>query len=546
MNKYNNRSKTNFRDTDSHFSYAVSFLDKEMQLYEKKKKESQATRLMRLRKSVFFCVIFVLSNILIAETYKFGGTKGWSEVQTRNGVTTGKGRFGNESLELASTYNSFSNETDLLLQFENGKIEDITGNYSIVENNLFVTKKSKLGKGAAQSRSKQGGITLSGNDGSFFSTEGPAGSFIIEFWLCPSVVENGEIIMNWRSSRKLYGEIMYQSVTISFHQNKMLCTFSNIFEGWLENNGIITLSGQSQIVPGKWTHHLISYEEDTGELCYKADGSLNDIKFITSTGHEGGTIYQAVLGVGADYEICPKYTGLIDEVKIIRSYEKFSEELKAEGDIMNATRKYRSRGGRIESNPILTKNGTIMNSLTADTFIPNEAAIQLYIRGGDNYFSWTEDYPEWIPVKSGEKIDGLSGLYFQIAADLFPSGDGKQTPSITEITLDYTTLPEPQPPYKISAEKGDGEVTLSWSYSVDDTAGGYFIYYGTTPGEYLGSMAAEGASPINAGNKTRFTVTGLENGTIYYFAVSAWSKIDSRISGPLSKEVFARPEKSKK
>ena len=59
-------------------------------------------------------------------------------------------------------------------------------------------------------------------------------------------------------------------------------------------------------------------------------------------------------------------------------------------------------------------------------------------------------------------------------------------------------------------------------------------------------MALEGPSPINAGNKTRFTVSGLENGTIYYFAVSAWSKIDSRISGPLSKEVFARPEQKAK
>ena len=182
-----------------------------------------------------------------------------------------------------------------------------------------------------------------------------------------------------------------------------------------------------------------------------------------------------------------------------------------------------------------------MNSLKAETDIPPQTEIHFYIRGGDNYFNWTQDYPEWIPVKNGEKITGLTGLYFQVAADLFPDGTGSVTPSVSEIQLDYTVLPEPQPPYKVSAQKGDGSVTLSWSYSTDDTAGGYYIYYGTRPGEYLGRYAAEGNSPIDVGNTTSYTITGLKNGTIYYFAVAAWSKVDSRIRGPLSKEVYARP-----
>ena len=136
-------------------------------------------------------------------------------------------------------------------------------------------------------------------------------------------------------------------------------------------------------------------------------------------------------------------------------------------------------------------------------------------------------------------------MYFQVAAELFPDGGGKTTPSVTEIKVEYTTLPEPFPPYRISAEKGDGQVTLTWSYSVDDSAGGYYIYYGNRPGEYLGRVAVEGASPINVGNVTSATLTGLKNGTIYYFAVAAYSKLDERICGPLSKEVYARPERKR-
>ena len=67
------------------------------------------------------------------------------------------------------------------------------------------------------------------------------------------------------------------------------------------------------------------------------------------------------------------------------------------------------------------------------------------------------------------------------------------------------------------------------------------MYYGNRPGEYLGRVALEGQSPINVGNTTSFTLTGLENGKIYYFAVATWSAYDDRVIGKLSKEVYARP-----
>ena len=97
------------------------------------------------------------------------------------------------------------------------------------------------------------------------------------------------------------------------------------------------------------------------------------------------------------------------------------------------------------------------------------------------------------------------------------------------------------PPFTVKAQAGNGSVTLSWSCSVDNTTGGYYIYYGTRPGEYLGRFAAEGNSPINVGNTTSYKITGLENGKIYYFAIASWSALDDRIVGPLSKEVYARP-----
>ena len=101
--------------------------------------------------------------------------------------------------------------------------------------------------------------------------------------------------------------------------------------------------------------------------------------------------------------------------------------------------------------------------------------------------------------------------------------------------------PAPLPPFNIKAVPSNGSVILTWSYSIDNNAGGYYVYYGERPGEYLGREAVEGASPVDAGNTTGITLTGLKNGKTYYFAVAAYSKRDSRIIGDLSKEVYARP-----
>jgi hypothetical protein len=73
-----------------------------------------------------------------------------------------------------------------------------------------------------------------------------------------------------------------------------------------------------------------------------------------------------------------------------------------------------------------------------------------------------------------------------------------------------------------------GEATLSWDPNAEPTLAGYKIYYGTTSGTY--------GAPLNAGNATTFTVTGLGPGT-YYFALTAYdtSGIESGFSNEVSK-----------
>ena len=484
--------------------------------------------------TVFFCAS------AWGKTFTLGGEKGWSKLSVKKGVTEGKGRYGYTCIELATNARAGTDETDMLLDFEQRPFSDRTGMYSAHDDAFLLSSKAVMGKGAALSRGGNG-MLLTGRPGSIFGTEGPVGSFYIEFWLAPSVTENGEMIFSWRSSRTVAGQIMYQMITGMFNKNHLEWTFANVFDGYGTNDGEVTVKGIKTLVPGIWTHHVVSFDEESGRLEYRVDGELESIRYITSTGHESGTVYPVFLGVPADAAVCPKYTGRIDDFRIQRG--TYDSEMQDESETASGLSysHYKTSGGRFETEPILATEGAVLNSVTAVMSMPDQTAVMLYVRSGENCFSWTDDYPEWKPVTSGEKISGVSGLYFQIAAELYPDGTGSKTPSVTQLSADYTDLPVPLPPFKVKAAAGDGSVTLSWSYSVDESAGGYLVYYGTRPGEYLGRVSAQGPSPVDAGNTSSLTLTGLKNGTIYYFAVSAYSKLDSRINGTLSKEVYARP-----
>ncbi|MCQ2572415.1 MAG: fibronectin type III domain-containing protein [Treponema sp.] len=495
-----------------------------------------------IRKSGIVCVCMgILCTSLFGKEISLGGKKGWPELEVIENVTKGEGRFGYDCIELVT--NSFQPEfgTDLIINFEDNNPISY-GNYIVEKNEMQKIKTQEFGKSAGLSRDN-GGMTLSGQSGTFFGNEGLNGSFSIEFWLNPALAENGETIFQWHSSRTMENQLIYQTLNSCFESGHLKWSLSNIFDSAYPGNQNLILKGVSTIIPDVWTRHTLSYDAETGLLEYLVNGYVEDSKYITSTGHEGGDVYLVFLGVPASFDICPQYTGQIDDFRIMKRPYSLPLFQNAENAGSIEYMKYVRSGGYFRSKPIMVSAGSVLNSIDVEMYTPKETAVNLYVRSGDNRYNWTDTYPEWKTVEPGQELTGISGLFFQVAADLYPDGNGSHTPNVTEIKLNYTELPLPLPPFSVSAVAGDGCVTLKWNYSVDETAGGYYIYYGNRSGEYLGRIAVEGASPINVGNTTGFTLTGLENGTIYYFAVASWSRVNENVIGELSKEVFARPKK---
>lgn len=490
-------------------------------------------------KILSFCALCLLvagtQSLFAQETvYTLGGKQGWSSIETMEGVTYGTGKYGWESIVLDTNSRRANDSTDMLVSFDGDSFSDATGNYSVVSNALLPSDKSVMGSGAGLSLGN-GGISLSGKEGALFSTSGVTGSFMIEFWLCPSIAESGEVVFSWRSSRTLANYPLYQSVRASFFNNRLRWEFTNIFSGYSANDGTIVLKEYQPAVPGEWSHHSISYNEETGLLEYRINGRTEDLVYVTTNAKEhGGSLYPPVLGVAANVEFCPLFTGRIDDVRIQRgTHDDTVQPLRYDP--------YVTDGGYFVTEPIMISNGAVLDRVDALLSEPSQTAVVLYARASDNLFNW--DDVEWIPVQNHTMLRDIRGLYFQLAVYLYPDGGGVTSPAVTQIDLTFTEVPVPLAPFAITATPGDGCVTLTWSASVDGYTGGYYVFYGDRPGEYLSREAVQGSSPIDVGATHSITLTGLKNGKIYYFAIASYSSNDSRIMGTLSKEVYARPLK---
>ena len=90
----------------------------------------------------------------------------------------------------------------------------------------------------------------------------------------------------------------------------------------------------------------------------------------------------------------------------------------------------------------------------------------------------------------------------------------------------FALLHNPVPALSATTPPGQS-ATLTWNPSTDPTVVGYNLYYGGASGTYT--------NVLNAGNVTNATVSGLIQGTTYYFAATTHNS--SGVQSPFSNEV---------
>jgi YHS domain-containing protein len=164
--------------------------------------------------------------------------------------------------------------------------------------------------------------------------------------------------------------------------------------------------------------------------------------------------------------------------------------------------------------------------------VTSGSALAAGLASGTTYYFWLVDTKSNVVSNMAQATTPTAGAP---AAQAAAPGNG-------QVTLFEAAPPSPfgdcvpGPPAGLSAAPGNGQVTLSWTAPASDDGSpvtGYNVYQGTSPGGETGTPV--NGSPVTA---TSDTVTGLTNGTTYYFTVVA---VSAAGPSPPSNEASAVP-----
>ncbi len=428
--------------------------------------------------------------------------------------------------------------TDLLVHFDGERRQDETGRWRIESRGTFKYSTPDLaymGSGAGSFRAPGSQLILHPEKSALFGAGSVSGDFSLEFWLYPANVESGEILFLWKGARRDGSKTTTQQVSALFSRNRMVFAFTNFFAPPAGGAFQLNLTGTSLLVPRTWSHHLVRFDSSTGLVEYLMNGVSEAAAYATSTGREGGAVHLPSVGTASPVTLGPNYTGLLDELRVSSAWV----------EVPNLGRYGLEPGAAVSPLVDLGWNNTRLRAVDAEIRTPGDSGAAFFFRTGDFPETWRPDSPEWRPFQPGRPLpEDARGRYAQVRIELYPDPRGTEGPVLSSLTLRYLPDPPPPPPGEVLAVPGDGRITIRWSRVPDADLSGYLVYYGPAPGGYHGRDAAEGPSPVDAGNATSLTLTGLANGRLYYVSVASYDSVLPRRPGEFSREVSARPART--
>ncbi len=496
-------------------------------------------------------LIFLLPSALSGMEIRIGRSAGWEQVRTvertafrvpgekDTGTSSSTINFEESSqrvLTLQEASYTEEEHTDLLLHLDRPG-GNIAGPYEIeLEGAEFPGTRKMFGTGAALFRRKGDEVRLMPRDAALFAPDTLWKDFTIEFWLRPQYLEQGETIMLWQGSRQIHDRIDPQEMRVYISGRGVVWRFDNIFLPPDRKTHSVEIKGRSVLVPEQWHHHSLQFDAETGMLLYRLDGKDEAVTYLTGTKKEGGTVLLPYIG-GPNPEpllIGSEYTGFLDEFRISRKI--------VENPVLKP---YPLKRGSAETIPLdLGAAHSRIVSIQAASTAEGLSDIRYFYRQSNTKEQYDQVEGEWLPFVPGEPFPpSRSGRFLQLRFELFPDGTGMKAPMLSEIQILYETDTPPVPPSLIELRPGDGSMQISWNSVSAHDLSGYLVFYGKAPDTYQGSDAAEGESPVDTGKETSVTLTGLENGTIYFFRVAAYDNEDPSNPGPLSREAAGRPER---
>lgn len=472
-------------------------------------------------------------------TLVLGAEDDWSRLARQDSVVPELGVRGSLDLVLADRSPDLGTDVDLYLPFNSDFTLVEEGDYRAGSGAVRIRPEARLGTGAAYFHPISDPLVLEAGPLALFSPGSSWGSFSIEFHLNPTLVREGEVILHRQGTAEVAGTFVDQEFRVEIRNGRLRWVFLNMFRaGGQDGTRLLPdliLQGRSRLIPNRWSRHLLRFDERTGLLEYLAEGVPEALTHANPSGREQTQVYYPFLGSLSDpfLELAPDYVGFIDELLITRG---------TRDDGTDAT--LPSRPGIAETVVLdLGTPGTELLAVTPSARRPDTSELLVAYRLGEHRFDGGGTEPPWTYLRDDALPRGgpRTGRYLQLRFELYAGGDFRESPRLADVSVTYRPNLPPAAPPRVVVTPYDGAVGLNWSPVPESDVAGYLIYYRRADGQFYGRDADAGSSPIDVGNRTSFVVEGLENGVLYYFAVSAYDISSSRGDLFLSRDEPARP-----
>ncbi len=485
----------------------------------------------------------------LEKTIELGKESLWADMMSLDGISPLPGRWGFQDLGLSGGEYEADSATEILLHFDSRASTDATGGYRFSGDGVLISDSvSAVGGASAAFTGARAGVGLQAPANGMFAAGAVWGDFTIEFWLFPATLSDGETVLTWNGSERpaagtapaqgAAGRLLGQSMRCVIRDRKLAWSFENLFTLPGAERLPVALVGTRQMLPRVWHHHLLRFDSRTGLLEYRLDGLPEAIVHVTDTGRETGSIAVPVVGraYAGPLVLGAGFTGFLDELRVSRRF--------VDDPVLS---RFLGRTGSAVSRIIdMGYSSTRIARIEAVTTTPSDSAIEFSYQVADTWGGkrLLKTDTDWVPFAPGTAFgDALTGRYIQLRVELFPDGTRTLTPRLSSLRVVYEPNLPPTPPAGLVATPGNGKVTLTWRKVNDLDVKGYLVFYGNSPHNYLGTTAAQGPSPLDAGNSTTLEISGLENGTLYYFSVAAYDSSDPRQQSEFSPEISARPSR---
>lgn len=487
------------------------------------------------RAALLIFAFAMLSMTGHAETLEvvLGETDGWRDLSALAGVSLRPGKRGFLDVRLEDRALRVDEHTDLLVDFDTG-IDDLAGHYELRDSAARIhPQAARRGGGGGVFEGNEIGVVYLPSDGALLAPYGTWNDLSIEFWLYPALLDEGSTVLSWHGAHVVGDQTRIETIEATLSNRTLVWSFDNVFLTGDLSDFRIELEGNRKLLPKRWHHHLFRYDGDTGLAEYLIDGEVVDITHTTPSRREEPTVYAGFTGNSANTElrIGSGLTGFIDDLRIRTDFVESPD-----------SGRFADRGTLTTRVFDLDYSNSAIVSLDADYAEPGNSALLFYYRIGDSLAAPTSVIGAWRPLLPGTPFgDELRGRYLQFHLEFYPDGTGNESPTLHTMRFSYEPDLPPHPPERLRAEPADGSVSLTWNRSLDPDVAGYLVYYGTEELRYFGDSAAEGVSPVDVGNTDRVTLTGLENGSLYYFSVVAYDSSIPPHQSEFAEQVSARP-----